>query len=85
MQLDTEKPVLICPEDIIRLPGKERSVPITWAQVIAHDNSGVVSVSSTHQSGQLFQVGMATLVTYEAIDVAGNIDNCTFVVSIKSK
>ncbi|XP_071508204.1 uncharacterized protein [Diadema antillarum] len=53
----------------------------TWREPTASDNSGHVTLTSTHQSGDTFPIGRTT-VTYTAIDLAGNVANCSFLVII---
>ncbi|XP_071496206.1 uncharacterized protein [Diadema antillarum] len=53
----------------------------TWREPTASDNSGFVTLTSTHQSGDTFPIGRS-VVTYTAIDPAGNVANCSFPVII---
>ena len=62
-------------------PALSHSRTITWDAVTATDNSGSVTVTSTHNSGDSFNVG-TTLVTYTARDANGNYAVFSFNVSI---
>ncbi|XP_071508194.1 uncharacterized protein [Diadema antillarum] len=75
---DIEAPVIEgCP-----LVVENISSTATWPEPTASDNSGVQSLTATHQPGDTFPIGRST-VTYTAIDPAGNVANCTFVVVIE--
>ena len=55
---------------------------ITWTAPSASDNSGFVTLTSSHDSGTLFSVG-TTEVNYTAVDAAGNMaDVCAFNITI---
>ena len=58
---------------------------ITWPAPSASDNSGFVTLSSSHDSGTLFSVG-TTEVNYTAVDAAGNMaEVCAFNITINGK
>ncbi|UJH91193.1 HYR domain-containing protein [Antarcticibacterium sp. 1MA-6-2] len=82
---DTEDPVLTCPSNITRNvdPGTCGAV-VTYTTPTATDNSGNASVTLKEGivSGGTFPVGTTT-VTYEAVDAAGNRDECSFTVTVK--
>ncbi len=70
-----------CPADIVVTTNGD-SAPAEWTEPTATDNCGPVTISSTHNPGDIFPKGN-TLVTYSAIDGAGNgAANCTFTVSV---
>ena len=50
---------------------------VFWSEPKFTDNKGVVSVSRSHASGQLFECG-DTVVTYIAKDSFNNVAECTF-------
>lgn len=55
---------------------------VEWELPVAVDNcSEMVSVSSTHQSGDLFDIGNTTVI-YTFTDEAGNKANCEFTVTV---
>ena len=55
---------------------------ITWNAPNATDNSGFVTLTSSHDPGTLFSVG-TTEVNYTAVDPAGNMaEVCAFNVTI---
>ena len=80
---DDEPPVISdIPSDItILLPTGETFIPVNWIEPTATDNIGVTSFTSTHVPGDLFFPG-TTVVTYTAIDAAGNITTAFFNVTI---
>ncbi|WP_205961614.1 HYR domain-containing protein [Pararhodobacter oceanensis] len=54
---------------------------VTWAEPTASDNIAVASFSADHASGDSFPLG-DTLVTYTAVDTAGNRTEGSFTVSV---
>ena len=54
---------------------------ITWAEPTVTDNSGLITLTSTHNSGTNFGIG-TTNVTYMATDAAGNMATFSFVVTV---
>ncbi|MBI1224885.1 MAG: HYR domain-containing protein [Bacteroidetes bacterium] len=80
---DTEAPTITCPADISMAndPGNCSAV-VTWAAPTAVDNcSGNITITCIPPSGTEFPVGDSTVVCI-AEDLAGNMDTCTFVVSV---
>ncbi len=57
---------------------------VTWNEPTASDNSGSVTLTSSHSSGDTFPIGETT-VTYTATDEAGNQIEDTFTVTIEGK
>ena len=57
---------------------------VTWSAPTASDNSGVVTLTSTHNPGDTFSLG-ATTVTYTAVDAAANMATDSFTVTITGK
>ena len=55
---------------------------VTWNEPSVNDNSGSVTLTSTHTSGQVFHTGNTT-VTYQAVDSSGNTYSTAFVVQVK--
>ena len=53
---------------------------VTWTAPTASDNCTTVTLTSTHNSGDVFGLGTTT-VTYTATDVAGNITTASFTVT----
>ncbi len=54
---------------------------VNWTAATATDNCAGVTISSDHQSGDLFPVGTTT-VTYTATDAHGNSSNSSFTVTV---
>ena len=54
---------------------------VTWTEPTATDNSGLLTLTSTHIPGSTFNIGVAT-VQYEAVDPYGNNMVETFTVTI---
>ena len=70
-----------CPADIVVTTNGD-TAPANWTAPTATDNCGPVTISSTHNPGDIFPKGN-TLVTYSATDGAGNgAAICTFTVSV---
>ena len=83
---DSEPPsILNIPDDVI-VPiedGKTTSTAV-WVEPIAIDNSGVLSLTSSQNPGDLFPPGK-TKVTYKATDAAGNTVSESFLVIVTGK
>lgn len=54
---------------------------VFWTPPVANDNCIGYTVTSSHNPGDFFNLGMTT-VTYTVTDVAGNTSTCTFVVEV---
>ncbi|XP_072041430.1 uncharacterized protein [Amphiura filiformis] len=79
--IDVENPKLFdMPDNITKLSGHPNE-PITWIEPNATDNSGVLTLTSSHGAGDMFPLGV-TLVTYAAVDPSGNEETGTFVIDI---
>ena len=57
---------------------------ISWVAPTASDNSGTLSLTSTHNPGDSFPIG-STAVTYTAVDADGNTATCTFDVVVNGQ
>ena len=81
---DNENPVINgCPSNItVSNDAGTCGAVVTWALPTASDNCGVDSFTSTHNSGDVFNVGTTT-VTYTAVDAAGNSITCSFDVTVQ--
>ena len=81
---DNEDPVLSSiPANITQNtdPGLPTGV-VTWSEPTASDNSGSVTLTSSHESGEAFPIGV-TVVTYTAVDAASNMVTSSFAVLIE--
>ena len=85
---DLSPPVIVsCPSNMsISTDPNKPTANVSWPQVQAIDNVEVESVIGTEDSGTAFPVSL-TLVTYTAIDTAGNIDqdNCSFYIEVSGE
>ena len=83
---ETIPPVLLnCPNDTtIVLPPNECSQAVSWQAPTATDNCGVsgVVVTSNQAPGSTFNTG-ASVVTYTAVDFSGNMDTCSFTITLR--
>merc|ERR1712054_621107 len=71
-----------CPGDISKNAATgSTSATATWSEPQSTDNVGIVSTSSTHSSGDSFDLGN-TEVVYTITDAAGLSDTCKFVVTV---
>ncbi|MDW3648635.1 MAG: HYR domain-containing protein [Bacteroidia bacterium] len=82
---DTEAPQILCPPDIV-VTGSPTTCDavVTYTGVTASDNCpGTISISliAGFSSGSTFPVGN-TVVSYQAVDLVGNIDTCSFNVTV---
>ena len=82
--LDNENPTISdLPDDITHNTDSELSTAVvTWTEPTATDNSGSVTLSSSHNSGDTFSIGN-TMVTYTATDGASNTVVAMFTVEIE--
>ena len=83
---DDEDPVISStPSDISQSTdaGVANAV-VTWTPPTASDNSGMVTLTSSHNSGDTFPLG-ATTVTYTAVDRDFNMVTNSFMVTITGK
>ena len=55
---------------------------VTWTEPTSSDNSGVVTLTSSHSPGSAFAIG-STVVTYTATDDASNMVTETFTVTVE--
>jgi hypothetical protein len=79
---DTTKPVFAnCPANIARVAVGGATAIVTWIIPTATDNCSTPSVSSTHNSGAAFPIGVTT-VTYTATDSKNNKSTCFFTVTV---
>jgi gliding motility-associated-like protein/uncharacterized repeat protein (TIGR01451 family) len=83
--IDNEAPVVSnCPTNIsVSTDADLCQATVTWIAPTATDNCGVVTVSSTHNPGDVFPVGTTT-VTYTFTDGANpsNVSECSFTVTV---
>ncbi|MCB0495573.1 MAG: HYR domain-containing protein [Cyclobacteriaceae bacterium] len=81
--VDTTPPVISnCPANISSSTSVSScSENVSWTEPTATDETNLVSFTSTHSPGALFNLGTTT-VTYTATDEAGNISTCSFDVTI---
>ena len=85
---DTLAPVFtVCPDDqnVATDPGLPTAV-VNFATPAATDNHAVYSLTGTHAPGHAFPLTLPnqspTVVTYTAVDLSGNVANCTFTVTV---
>ena len=84
LSIDTEKPVIqsaFTNMSVITDPDLPTAI-VTWDAVTATDNSGLVTLTSTHQSGSAFPIGDSNVV-YTAIDQSGNVAKSRFFVIVE--
>lgn len=83
---DATAPVFAnCPSDIsVPATNTNCSEAVTYTAPIATDNCPNLTVTSTHNPGDVFPVG-TTAVTYTATDAAGNSSTCTFNVTVNAQ
>ena len=84
--IDIESPVItsnVKQVTVITDPS-QTTASATWTEPMVTDNSGVFTLTSSHNSGSSFHVGI-TIVTYTAVDSAGNVDTYSFNISVKGK
>ena len=78
---DTERPTINCPADIVQDTDPDMCGALVNYIMSASDNCPGVRISSDHPSGSIFPVGVTT-VWLKAKDASGNLDSCSFTVTI---
>lgn len=82
--VDDQPPVITnCPQNMnLNVELGTSSVPVSWVEPSAVDNSGVANlISQSHFPNTLFNIG-STTVTYVYSDESNNIAQCSFVVTV---
>ena len=82
---DVQDPVITnCPSDVIlTTPSGITDVSVTWPEPTATDDSGSVALTASHAPGDVFPIGLTTVV-YTFSDTSGNSATCSFNVTISS-
>lgn len=83
--VDTEAPVLKCPQDIE--VSSEIPIVVTWPQPKASDycDGPITPIQiAGPPSGSIFLPGTKTVITYQVTDLCGNVTTCSFVVKIRT-
>ena len=71
-----------CPNDItVSATLPDCRAIVNWAIPLPSDNCNLAQINTTHNPNDTFDIG-TTLVTYEAIDSAGNSATCSFSVTV---
>ncbi len=80
---DNEKPVITgCPSNItVPADAGDCDALVSWTAPTASDNCGILSFASDWEPGDTFPGGTTT-VTYTATDVHGNVETCSFTVTV---
>ena len=80
---DTVSPEMICPSDMMTCADQDivTGAVVTWDEVTSSDVCGDVIITSSHNSGDVFDVGVTT-VNYTATDECGNITTCSFDITV---
>jgi hypothetical protein len=81
---DDEMPVITnCPVAIVVANDfGDCDANVSWTPPVATDNCVSLTFTSSHDSGDMFPVGITT-VTYTATDAAGNVMLCSFTVTVQ--
>ncbi len=84
MSADNEYPVISgIPQNITQDTDPELpTAVVNWTEPTAGDNSGSVTLTSSHVSGETFPIGL-TVVTYTAVDDASNMNKESFAIVIE--
>ncbi|MCX7549228.1 HYR domain-containing protein, partial [Xanthomarina sp. F2636L] len=79
---DTEAPTISCPADItVSNDAGQCDAVVTWTAPTGNDNCGGAVVTSSHNPGDTFPIGVTT-VTYTITDAAGLTNSCSFDVTV---
>lgn len=81
--VDSQVPVLLnCPSDMtVSANFNMCAAQVSWIAPTAGDNCGGATIVGTRSSGDLFPIGTST-VTYYITDASGNMDSCSFTVTV---
>ncbi|MFK8058022.1 MAG: HYR domain-containing protein [Saprospiraceae bacterium] len=72
----------VCTADVtVAAPAGVCEVAVTWTEPVAFDNCSPVTYSYSATNGSMFPVGDSTVTAY-ATDASGNVDSCSFSVSV---
>ena len=84
--LDKVSPVITgCPGEQIGSTGiGSATAVVSWIPPSATDNSGIQTLTTTHEPGSAFPIGLTT-VTYTSTDPSGNTMECTFDVNVRGE
>ena len=79
---DNEAPLISgVTNDIFMGSGPDCMTMVEWPEPYITDNCGIQSITSTHSSGDLFDIGI-TYVVYTATDECGNMSQDSFAVNV---
>ncbi len=84
VQVDTVPPVLICPRDTVVVGGEVGPVFVSLEPAVAFDDCAVTvanDVNGTVDASGMYAPG-TTVVTWTAVDQAGNVTLCTAVITV---
>lgn len=86
LHTDNEDPVIsgTLSDQNVNTDAGAATATVTWTPPTASDNSGTVTLSSTHNSGDMFPVGVTT-VSYTAFDPDVNQVTVSFTVTVSGK
>ena len=83
MVTDIEKPAIHCVADMVVNPTSATGAIVKYDNPVASDNCGILSLIRTAgpASGANFKIGTTT-VSFKATDMSGNINTCSFNVTV---
>ena len=80
---DTETPTLICPKQTIETDFNMPTAMVFWIDPVSSDNSELTpTVTCNNENESQFKIG-ETEVICEAVDQAGNLVTCSFIIDVK--
>eukprot|EP00057_Strongylocentrotus_purpuratus_P000407 XP_001176037.3 PREDICTED: hyalin [Strongylocentrotus purpuratus] len=82
---DITGPTLSCPSDIMIPLNGSSARTVTWSEVTAHDPSGPVTIIQNYHPNASFPSESTTAIVYVASDRYGNINFCSFIVTIADR
>lgn len=82
--IDLERPVIACPTNVVATTERGRCDARATYSASATDNCGIPSLTCNPPSGATLPKGTNT-VTCTATDAAGNVESCSFAVSVLDK
>ena len=80
---DTEAPTVFCPTNqTLETDLNKSTALVVWTDLVATDNSKITpTVACNAQNGSQFEIG-ETEVMCQAVDQAGNLATCSFIIDV---
>ncbi|MDD2527938.1 MAG: HYR domain-containing protein, partial [Lentimicrobiaceae bacterium] len=85
--IDTEAPVIACPDNVIALADATCSAMVEIPQPVATDNCGIETISNSYNNtpnaSGIYPVGITTII-WTVNDIHGNVTTCSMTVTVNA-